>query len=432
MTSIPSVDASFSTPAEELNQEKYQRSITTVDGYEHVHNEMEKKVHGLMESRVQPLSNGKGEFSEAIVDGCVKVKGVAEPLIKQQTEQWQKKKAEHEGSRNIGGFLTGFSFFVTGLASKQFGQGITLVCLICTVVHAVRAYILHSRATHAGKEADAWKNCSPAKETAQERTEAYKNGFLYAYSHQLKIEKEGASNKILHPLEVEGMYAKYFPEFYANLRTQLATTDKEQEQWINAFLSSNPLAPSLLKYGLIEIPAYLQAASDDFQQFNAYMQNLKGSIRDRQHQIRQEADKKIAENEEHKQKTLKPLSDKKEEAIAKAKEVYQETCRQYVEVERQKQALDAFNAAKKLYEDDYTKNTASIIKFFDDKTAELKCNRDALLFNLTNLQTTQISTFYKLARDLHSKAEIAYNEKSYTPINFQAYFNWQIPQQAAS
>lgn len=428
--SATSLDLSFSTSAEELNQEKYQRSITTVGGYDHNHPEMEKNVHGLMESRIQPISDGKGQFAESVVDGCIKVKGVAANFTQYQAEEWKKKEAENLAGRNKAGIIAGVVALCASLLpafDKKNGTAASLIIAISIIVGGIFAYISHSRASHAAKEADAWKNYSPALEAAKERTEAYKTGFLYAYSNQLKIEKEGAPHSILHSLEVQGMYEKYFPEFYGKLRAGMPANDKEQEIWINGFLSSNPIAPALLKYGLAEIPPHLQAASEDFYRFYLMWQNHRGSIRDRQYQIRLEAAKKIAEHEEHKQKILKPLLDKKEAAIAKARETYEEACKKYPDLlsENRKFALETFNTTKKAFEEEYTKGTASIFKLFDEKVAAENQSRDALLLNLSILQTTQVPTFYALARELSLRAEKAWTEKAYTSVNFQAYFNWQ-------
>ena len=121
------------------------------------------------------------------------------------------------------------------------------------------------------------------------------------------------------------------------------------------------------------------------------------------------------------------MLEKKEAAIAKAREVYEETCKKYPDLlsENRKFALETFNATKKAFEEEYTKGTAPIFKLCDEKVAAENQTRDALLLNLSILQTTQVPTFYALAQEISLRVEKAWTEKTYTPVHFQAYFNWQ-------
>jgi hypothetical protein len=432
MTSIPSVDVGFSTPAEEQSQEKYQRSVTTVDGYDHVHSEMEKKVHGLEKDRVQPLSNGKGEFAEAIVDGCVKVKGVAESFTTYQAQEWQKKKAENEKGREraIAGFSLGVAVScIYALNTQKNGLGL-LAGAIAVIASIIWGMYNHYRATHAAKEADAWKNCSPAKETAQERTQAYENGFPYVYNHSLKIVQEGSKTGILHPLEVKAMYEKYFPQYCSNLLSTQARNDQEREIWMQKFHAMNPLASLHMHYGLDEIPSHLKDVSADFDRLSDLLKSLKGSFAELKKQLKQNTDKQLASYEDQRDTFIHPWTQRYNDNVAKAKKELDLNKAIYPNPnsDQRKKAEEVYSTLKKDYQTEYQNGLAPIHDYFDQQIKETKASYEASLKQLSEQQTLQLSNYFNVAHDLIAKAEAAWKGQPYQHVNFEQYFPWQFGQ----
>lgn len=215
MSAISPVSTGFDSPADLFEQEKYQRSITTTDNYVHAPAEMEKRVNSLLEKRIQPLSDGRGMFSQSSVDSTVVVKGVSDIFCKDRIEKWKKIEEESLNTRNkavVGMWSSVLAGMLVRAMHSKNDPAALAIGVIGVTANIIFALLAQNKITQAKEQQASW-NTSPAEGVARERTEAYKRGFMHVYNHSMKIEKEGSKNGVLHPLEVRTMFERYFPNF---------------------------------------------------------------------------------------------------------------------------------------------------------------------------------------------------------------------------
>jgi hypothetical protein len=337
---------------ESFFQEKYQLSLSPDPQY--VHN-------ALPERRIQWLKD-EGIFSTWAVDSAVQITAPSHAFREHQTSLWQKIYHMNNSFSKLALLMgVGFAMVEAGLKlqSRLTPAGALITIGVTLLTTAVVAGFFSLRAHHAAEQANHW-NRSPIQELANQRAEAYQQGFPYVYNHHLKLEKEGSSHGGLHPLEVKAMYEKYFPAFCKNLLSQEAHDDAGRERWMRDFLNMNPLSSNLMKYGLGNIPDPMKVVVDNYtHNFSLSIEPLTHLLGDLKKQVRKDTDKLVAAYEE--QKKISHLS------------------------------------------------RPPIYQNFDQKIAEVKQGRNESLKSLNRHEVTQLLNYYSAARELLSRAESAWN-----------------------
>ncbi len=421
------VDRVFDTTPEHFDQEKYHRSLSLDPQY--IPNSVPKE-------RIQWLRDeDQGIFSVWSVDSTIQIRAPADAFRKHKASL-QQKINEKETSKGKEGMVYGLVTVIVGMCLRAINRSNApasyLLSLVGIVASAIFVGFKWNNADKAAKEVQNW-NRSPARELANQRSEALKNGFPYAYSNHLKHDQQGSSRGILHPDEVKTMYERYIQGFCRELLSREENHDKGRERWMHDFLHLNPLSANLMNYGLGVIPDRMKAVSEDFKRFDSILQSLKTSFSDLKNQVKDNYAKLITSYEDQRKATLQPLLEKKTVALTNAQNVRDAAFKEHpLETSKEHQNAEAtFKTMKNLYENDYKQTTAPMNQYFDQKIEEVKKGRDESLKSLDGQQTYQMLNYYSAARELLTKAECAWNGQAYQPVNFNQYFHWQVPQPVA-
>ncbi|MGD0665861.1 MAG: hypothetical protein ABSA17_09100 [Rhabdochlamydiaceae bacterium] len=221
---------SSETLPESSTLEKYQSTVTADPGFSFSYDEMKIITEKSLSERVQRVRDDhEKQFSEWVVDAAIKVEAPSDSFRKLQIDRWS---------------------MVRDVANKQESRGLF--------------ELFEERvSTVATREKNNW-NVSSVERVAMQRTLAYRNGFSYVYQNNLKL--DGKGHGVLHPIEVQTMYERYFSNFCSSLLKQDDLLDFECKSWLNTFFQYNPFSARLMKYGLNEVPEQLRELSEDFKQ----------------------------------------------------------------------------------------------------------------------------------------------------------------------
>ncbi|MGD0665859.1 MAG: hypothetical protein ABSA17_09090 [Rhabdochlamydiaceae bacterium] len=228
---------SSETLPESSTLEKYQSTVTADPGFKFSYEDMKVTTEKSLSERVQWVrDDDEKRFSEWIIDSDVKVHAPSDRFRKLQAERWSMIKDDALKQEEEWGILT----------------------KICKIFR-------ERPSAAAAKEVAAW-NISPVEKVAKQRALAYLQGFSYVYQNNLKM--DGKGHGVLHPIEVQAMYEKYFPNFCAILLGETAFVPSERKNWLNTFFTVNPFSTKIMEYGLSQIPDQLKDLSEEFKRLS--------------------------------------------------------------------------------------------------------------------------------------------------------------------
>jgi hypothetical protein len=148
----------------------------------------------------------------------------------------------------------------------------------CLILAGINGY----RAFKADQEAQMFDTADkhPELKIANERKQAYQQGFLYAYERNLKLDQ--TPDSCLLPNEVEFLFKEYLLNYATAMTNRNPRTEVEQKSWLADWQQNNPLSEALFSYGassdLKTRFETLRAAYTKWNDFGMTKQNIQDAI----------------------------------------------------------------------------------------------------------------------------------------------------------
>jgi len=430
--SVTSATESFIDGAELFDQEKYQTTVTT--SLDPDPTQIEQAFNTPLSQRIIQIHSYRDSiYGEWRLDDVL-IRCPSEAFRKHQKQQWSalKNEAEERGwwwtVTAIGsGALAGAGGVLLAL-DKQLGS----VLLIVGAIAAIASLIFMAKENASFNQAHAqivkW-DADPVRKVGDARNEAHNKGFPYIYEKNLKLEKgKSSTTALFHPLQVQYEYKKYFESFCKKLldRSTLAHAD-----WMNLFRSYNPVSSDLMLYGLGHIPEHMKPVVDDLTNLRSRLDDISTSYDQLKSDVRETAYKRIESNKKMRTDELKPYVDARDADIRKAEADRNKVLNDPFANEKQRQeARKAFNTLKETIEDNYTRSVRPINKKYEKEIQKAEQERDTHITQLSDQKLSQLNNNFIAARELLVRAKDAWDNKGYTPVNFQRYFPYQTTQPA--
>ncbi|MGZ3633584.1 MAG: hypothetical protein ACXU9U_04590 [Parachlamydiaceae bacterium] len=255
------------TEAKDQNIEQIKESTTTVSAENRIVYDSDRKLY-LIDGVIRLKIKDPSEIWKKYRDSCMNraycfvitavLTGIGTKLI---TSSPMAKTAT--GVNAIGPFVV---LSIVGLAF--------LGCLILTGINGYRAF----RANQEVQMFDGDKH--PELKIADERKQAYQQGFLYAYEQNLKL--GAAPDSCLLPNEVEFLFKEYLLNYATAMINRNPRTQVEQQTWLTDWKKNNPLSHSLFSYGASpKLTVQFETLRETYTKWNnsgMMKQNIQGEI----------------------------------------------------------------------------------------------------------------------------------------------------------
>ncbi len=443
--SVHSATDSFTDGADLFDQEKYWSTVSTSIEPDPI--AMETEFNKPLSERIILMPSGRHSTQEQyrLDDLIVRVPSAA--FRQHQINQWQAQKTEADkthwawsATAIVSGLTAaagaiGLAMDKTQVASVLGSAVVALPVLVgAGVITALVSLFFISSASTASDKANEQMSkwgADPVVKIGRERDHAHRQGFPYIYAHNLKLGSQPSYTGRFHPKQVEHEYKMYFEAFCRKLLDQSFNSSKVT--WMENFRSANPLSSSMMIYGLGEVPNHLKPVIEDYTRFEAFLNDIRKSYEDLKSQVRATAKERTDGYIKDRNSQLQPYSQARDTAIATAKAERDRILERHpLETDRHnKEARVNYEAIKKALEDDYSLRATPIIRRFDVKIKEVENEKDERIKKLNDQQSQQLANNYKAAHELLVRADAAWKGKQYQAVNFQQYFPYQVPAQAA-
>ncbi|HEX2579934.1 MAG TPA: hypothetical protein VHK67_06000 [Rhabdochlamydiaceae bacterium] len=450
----------FTDSAELFNQDKYKSTVEISLEPDPI--QMEKDFQKPLSQRIIPIhTQTKSIYGDYRVDDVL-VRCPSEAYRAHQQRQWDSAKNEWNGVKKeaearswswtvttictsivaiVGGVLanmdkgTAVGYLGEAVANSPFAPILLIAGLVATftsIVFVAKALSAINEANEqinkANEQISKWGD-NPVMKIGLARDYAHNQGFPYIYRNDLKLGQGPSKTALLHPIQVEYEFKKYFNNFCNQLLGQL---NPSPTTWIDQFRHYNPVSASLMNYGLGHIPVYMKPVTEDFGRLQSMLNDIANAYDRLKSGVTTTARDQVAAYTTTKNELLQPLAKLRDHGILAAEKERDLAFKDPDSTPKQRQdARKLFDAVKGECEATYAKNAAPINAKYNKKIKHVEEERDATLKRLDEQKSSQLSNNYHAARELLARAKEAWDNKHYRPINFQQYFPTQQTGQPA-
>ena len=387
-------------------------------------------------SRAELISSSleKGRRSEYQIDQCLRVNVPSDALRLFMSKHWQAKEASaRQNAWTAVGFsvLTGIGTFATAAYSFPI---ISIALGVVTVASSIFSMISAARASSAASQKEGWER-SPTDQITAERKKAYELGFRYVYERNLKL-IHNSHHAVLLPNEVKFLFERYFEQFSQKLLSEQCFSDQQKKEWMDNFRTNNPVSKKLLEYAYGEIPLKYQMVSSDFENFKAFLQNIREEFRKIRAEKRKETDQIITNINVQRTAALLPFTAMLDYWISQAKEERDQALTNLKpeagnDTTREKIKQDYKDAVSK-YELYYAAAVLPLNAYFDSKVKEAEAQLNNILEIIHKDEIAAVAPHFQYAWGLLKFAARVYQDQYvYDQPTFQPSFVLNIPTPSA-
>jgi hypothetical protein len=214
--------------------------------------QMASDVKKDLSKRVVDLTTGdKARYK---LDRCLNVEGPSKVYAQKMINEWSSKEQNYRNARIVGVLAAAVTF---AAARTVPGGGRNVAAFLGLIWWMFSS----GRINEAAKQAGLWSN--PTYERAAElRAGAYLKPFTGLYANRQDLTPEFKTG-FLHRNEVEYLYKKYLADF-CRLLEKAPSTPQEKKEWMDQFLTFNPLSPAMMLYGLGKVPPAFEELGQEY------------------------------------------------------------------------------------------------------------------------------------------------------------------------
>lgn len=358
------------------------------------------RTRSLVE-RVQIVKEGSTQ-STYLIDGILTVKSVSDMFRNHVIGHWSDRRSASQIKAWSALVITAFSVAaIVGGLSYYIGIA-TTVCALFSIYEFYQAH-------HALHQINGWK-VRPANAVALQRKEAYEKGFIFAFNHNLKLDKQ-SNQAVLLPFEVLHLFERYAIVFSQKLSMQNCSDIKHKKGWLDSFLDNNPISKEMLVFAFGKIPVRYEPINQNFELLRDALTGIKKDFDLAHLQAKADCQNALSEIESKRSLIKMPI-----DRILRTK---LEQARQSRNAKLQQEGV---NLA--LVEEDYKIEVAeaqtvydaavfTINVYFDGKVSDAKEKLSVVLKQIDAEQAEAYSPYYSSAKQLIIAALNAVQDPSY-------------------